>query len=242
LRFVDLGPEVRAAFTTSAFDLATASGRAALGAAWGGPLAFAQQVHGADLAWVDAPGPQRPGDGLAFPAGGALRRPNPPDLAGGLGQAAACDGLATGTDGIGLVIRVADCLPVLLADRAAGLVAALHAGWRGLLAGLLPAALAGLRQRGASQLRAALGPSICPSCYEVGADLARRAASLGHVASLDPNGAARLDLAASVRAQLARAGVEVVDGWEECTAQSARLFSWRARRQTGRQGAVIALA
>ncbi|MDR2252873.1 MAG: polyphenol oxidase family protein, partial [Bifidobacteriaceae bacterium] len=153
---VDLGPGVSAVFTTAAFDLADAAGRAALAAALGRPLVFANQVHGARLEWIDSLASGRP----------------------------TCDALASGEHGIGLVIRTADCVPVLLADVDAGIVAAAHAGWRGLLGGVLDAAVGGLRQRGARRIGAAIGPAICGDCYVVGEDLAARAAGAGHVTRL----------------------------------------------------------
>jgi YfiH family protein len=210
-------------------------------------LVIATQVHGTALTWFDsisaarwADRPAQVDPAAGRPAGdvGAAGRPAAPS---GAGQWPTCDALASAAGGIGLVVRVADCVPVLLADGAAGLVAAVHAGWRGLLAGVVPAALANLRARGALRLRAALGPSICADCYQVSPDLAKRAAEAGHAATVAADGTARLDLAASVRAQLARAGVEIAAGWAECTAESQRLFSWRQRRQAGRHGGIVML-
>jgi YfiH family protein len=149
--------------------------------------------------------------------------------------------LVTGLVGIGLVIRTADCVPLLLADPAERLVAAVHVGWRGLLAGMVGASLSELRRRGARHLRAAVGPAICGRCYEVGADLAAEARDQGHVTDLRADGSARLDVAASVVRQLRSGGVEAIWLVPECTAESDRLFSWRADRASGRQGAVIAL-
>jgi YfiH family protein len=212
---VDLGAGVRAAFTLRGFDLSQEAGRRALSDAWGGPLAFAIQVHGDRLVWV----------------GGAAAA----------GDWAEADALATDADGIGLVVRTADCVPVLLADPVARLVAAVHSGWRGLLAGVVPGAVRRLRSRGASDLRAAVGPAICGECYEVGADLAARAAAAGHVTGIGADGGPRLDVPGSVRRQLAASGVPVVADSRECTAESDRLFSWRARRDGGRQGGLISL-
>ncbi|MDR1441928.1 MAG: polyphenol oxidase family protein [Bifidobacteriaceae bacterium] len=218
---VDLAPGVEAWFTASEFDLATRGGREDLATHLGYPLVFANQVHGQDLAWVTpetlrhAPAPD------AFPT---------------------ADALATEVGGIGLVVRTADCVPLLLADPDRGLVAAVHVGWRGLLAGVAGAALEELRARGAGQLRAAVGPAICGDCYQVGQDVAKAAQRQGHVTTKGTDGIDRLDVAGSVVRQLRQAGLAPVSRVEECTAESSRLFSWRSGRATGRQGGVIALA
>jgi YfiH family protein len=272
---VDLGPRVRAGFTTTRFNLALAAGVAALRAAWGTPLALADQVHGATVAWVTRPGPAATAgpSGLVELARVGAVRAGPDALAGagpvgpgaggldgagvsvypacdalaagvdgaGVSVYPACDALVAGVDGIGLVIRTADCVPVLLADPSAALVAAVHAGWRGLMAGVVNAALGALQSRGARHVRAAIGPAICADHYQVGQDLAAAAAQAGHSVSRGPDGTAHLDVAASVRAQLEAGGARIVADLRECTAESARLFSWRARRDTGRQAALIAL-
>ncbi|MDR3360920.1 MAG: polyphenol oxidase family protein, partial [Bifidobacteriaceae bacterium] len=219
------------------FDLATSKGRQTLSQAWGGPLVFAEQVHSDRLSWIDETGD---GPATIWPGGG-------------------CDALATGLAGVALVARGADCVPVLLADPEARLVAAVHAGWRGLLAGVVPAAVQELRGRGARHLRAAIGPAICGECYEVGPGLAAKAQADGHIV-LDGGSARRgaggqdgdangppkaapdhLDVAASVRLQLERRGVAVAADLRQCTAESDHLFSWRARRDQGRQGGLVAL-
>jgi YfiH family protein len=110
-----------------------------------------------------------------------------------------------------LSVRSADCVPILLADRRGGAVAAIHAGWKGTAAGAAMVAVDALRSRYGSRpddVIAAVGPSIGPCCYEVGPDL------LGHFAShpeadtwfsKDPK--PHLDLWRATRDQIARAGV-----------------------------------
>jgi YfiH family protein len=214
---VDLGPGARSYFTTNQFDLATVEGRAALSDAVGLPLAFVKQVHGDRLCWVDQPTP----DPARYPTG---------------------DALGSRQRGIGLVIRTADCVPVLLADPERGLVAAVHVGWRGLMSDAVRSALAEVAGQDAGALRAAVGPAICGDCYQVGEDLAAEARRRGHVTGTSADGSARLDVAASVVAQLRRGGIERIEWVRECTRESERFFSWRRDRSAGRQGAVIALA
>jgi YfiH family protein len=207
--------------------LATAEGRERLGEQLQRPLVFANQVHGVRIEWW-------PGE----PGAQAVAGPNGPEPA----AYPTCDGLISGQRGIGLVIRTADCLPVLLADPERNLVAAIHAGWRGLLDGVIAAGLAELERAGARKPRAAIGPSICGKCYEIGDDLAELAGGQGRVVRRDQRGRALLDLADSAGRELEQAGVEVIWRSGECTAESGELFSWRADRSTGRQGGVIGLA
>lgn len=141
-----------------------------------------------------------------------------------------------GTDAAAAV-RVADCVPVLLADRESGRVAAVHAGWRGVEARVVEAALEKVGAPGG--IVAAIGPSIGPCCFEVGADVAAR---LGHV--VHKNGdKAYVDLRGAVRAQLvakgvANASVEDVPGCTRCDAD--RFHSYRRDGdESGRLVAVI---
>ncbi len=137
------------------------------------------------------------------------------------------DGLVTGLPGVVLVVRVADCVPVLLADAAAGVVGAAHAGRPGLVAGIVPAVVATMRERGAVRLRAWVGPHVCGSCYEVPAQLRDDVASVVPVSRAETSwGTPALDIGAGVRAQLAEAGVEVVDA-ARCTMEEDDLYSYR---------------
>ena len=80
------------------------------------------------------------------------------------------DALVTTVPGIALSVLTADCQPVLLADRAAGVIGAVHAGWKGTVSGLIEAAVAAMRALGADDITAVIGPSITQSAYEVGWD------------------------------------------------------------------------
>ncbi len=140
-------------------------------------------------------------------------------------------------------VQVADCLPVLLCDREGTSVAAAHAGWRGLAAGVLERTVAALESP-PEALLAWLGPAIGPRAFEVGADV------LDTFTGADPEAAVAFqavregkwlaDLYALARRRLAHAGVWAVYGGGFCTAgEPARFFSHRRDRVTGRQAAFI---
>lgn len=140
-------------------------------------------------------------------------------------------------------VLVADCMPVLFTDDAGTVVAAAHAGWRGLCAGVLEATLEAMRVP-APSVQAWLGPAIGPRAYEVGDDV--RAAFLardpGCAPAFAPDAAGRwrLDLFAVARRRLTRCGVRRIDGGEHCThSDAARFFSYRRDRVTGRMAALI---
>src|SRR5699024_2142060 len=77
----------------------------------------------------------------------------------------------TNLTGIGLAIMVADCTPAMLADPEVGLIAAVHAGRQGMAAGVVPTTLAAMREAGADRIHAVIGPSVCPRCHQVPAEL-----------------------------------------------------------------------
>jgi len=138
-----------------------------------------------------------------------------------------CDALVTDEPGVVLMVRVADCVPVLLADAEAGVVGAAHAGRKGMVGGVVTTCVEEMRHRGADQVVAWVGPHICGFCYEVPAELQ------GEVAAVEPTavsttswGTAGLDIGAGVRAQLERSGVRVVDA-ARCTRESEDLYSYR---------------
>ena len=153
------------------------------------------------------------------------------------------DAAVTGRAGTVCAVLTADCLPVLLCDRAGRRVGAAHAGWRGLLRGVLPAAVAALDSDPRDVL-AWLGPAIGPDAYEVGADvrdayLAADASAARHFA---PNARGRwqADLYGLARASLAAAGVEAVFGGGFCTfAERDRFFSHRREAPCGRMATLI---
>jgi polyphenol oxidase len=140
-------------------------------------------------------------------------------------------------------VQVADCLPVLFAARDAGAVAAAHAGWRGLAAGVLEATVARLGGDPA-ELIAWLGPAIGPAHFEVGEEV--RSAFLAHdpaaaqAFAANARGRWQCDLGALARQRLSRSGVSAVFGGGWCTyADPLRFFSYRRDGQCGRMAALI---
>jgi YfiH family protein len=133
-------------------------------------------------------------------------------------------------------VRTADCVPILLANSKTGVVAAVHAGWRGVVSGVVHAAF----EHGAFDL-AAIGPCIGACCFDVGSDVAAKLAP--HVVTRD--GRTRGDLRAAVRAQLQTHGLDPtrIDDVAGCTScDSARFFSHRRDGEgAGRHLAIIAV-
>ena len=157
----------------------------------------------------------------------------------------AADAIISATPGQVCAVLTADCLPVLLCDRQARHVAAIHAGWRGLLAGVVEASVEAFerRQVPASSILAWLGPAIGPSAYEVGNDV-WELCSLRYPDCLSALVSGRpehwqMDLYAVARGILERAGVTSVYGGDYCTFADQRFFSHRRDGVTGRQATLI---
>jgi polyphenol oxidase len=161
---------------------------------------------------------------------------------------------------VAIGVRAADCVPVLMADSRTGAVAAVHAGWRGTAAGAATAAVDALTREFATRpedLVAAIGPSICAACYQVGSELVDAFAAAGHARHLidrwfvttpPPRGSVgpsplRLDVAGANRDQLVLAGVpeENIHMSGLCTATNLDvLTSFRAEKErAGRLAGVI---
>ncbi len=164
------------------------------------------------------------------------------DAVPGEAEALVADGAATATPGIALAAMGADCAPIALANATA--CAAVHAGWRGLAAGVVQAGVRAVEALGSGPVVAVVGPCICARCYEFGADdLARVARAVGpEVVGATAAGAPALDLVAGIRAALRGAGVEAVEDVGVCTAESPDHYSYRRDGVTGRQAVVVALA
>jgi YfiH family protein len=195
-----------------------AENRRRLARATAGPLFVARQVHGTAIARV------RAGDDPAA-----------------LAQVEA-DGICSDSPGLAVGVFVADCIPALIVDPRTGSFAAVHAGWRGTVAGVLPAAVRTLgTEFGArpEDLRVALGPAIGPCCFEVGPEVVAAFEALFPDARArgivlpSPRGAAgkaNVDLKAANRLLLERSGVAPagLDAAPECThCERARFFSFR---------------
>jgi YfiH family protein len=149
------------------------------------------------------------------------------------------------TPGVVCVVMVADCLPVLFCDRTGSVVAAAHAGWRGLADGVLEATIAAMNVP-ASGLLAWLGPAIGPTVFEVGPEVRERFVSEipKAAACFLPGKGDRLfaDIFALARLKLQRAGIAeaAIHGGGVCTvSDSQRFFSYRRDGTTGRMGAFI---
>ncbi len=134
------------------------------------------------------------------------------------------DALWTGEPGLALCVATADCVPVALAGAAG--VAVAHAGWRGIVAGVVARAAAAVRA-GDDGSRAWIGPAIGACCYEVGPEVARAvvAASAPGVLCPGPGERPHLDLVAAVESQLRAAGVAVIERLGPCTRCSPELLS-----------------
>lgn len=139
-----------------------------------------------------------------------------------------------------LTMVTADCAAIALGSEE-GVFAAVHAGWRGLVAGVVEATATVMRSLGATAVRGALGPTIHAECYEFGAgDLDAVAARLGDgVRGRTASGRPALDLPAAVAAALEGGGIQPVPGVDACTACHGAYFSHRARGDTPRQALVV---
>jgi len=177
-----------------------------------------QQVHGAAVAMIDEDD-----------------RPAPADAAISLQRGRVC------------VVSIADCLPVLFADREGRAVGAAHAGWRGLAAGIIQNTAAAMRAGlgdADAVLLAYLGPAIGPTHFEVGEEvlvaMRERLPQAERAFVPTARGKYLADLFALARQALAQAGVDRVFGGGDCTyGDATRFFSYRRDRVTGRHAALI---
>jgi purine-nucleoside/S-methyl-5'-thioadenosine phosphorylase / adenosine deaminase len=140
-------------------------------------------------------------------------------------------------------VMTADCLPVLFCDRAGSVVAAAHAGWRGLLAGVLESAV-GAMKVDATNILAWLGPAIGAQCFEVGAEVQEAFIAADPSASLafTPKAGDKwlCDIYLLARQRLQRLGITGISGGESCTVSEPwRFFSYRRDGVTGRMASLI---
>jgi hypothetical protein len=189
-----------------------------------GPVHFPQQVHGPDVLAVDEQHAGRPRITL--------------------GGAHGVDALVTRLPGIPLGVRAADCMPVLLADSRHRVVGAAHAGRRGLVCGVLQNTVAAMVQLGADpqHITAVVGPSVCPRCYEVPAEMRDEvAAVVRRTAARTSSGMPAIDLQRGAVGVLKAAGVPTVGVVRICTVEDERFYSYRRDRVTGRFAGVVML-
>jgi len=197
------------------------------------PAAAADRRHGA----TEITGPTREQTGADPDSATTLTDPQADAIVG------------RGTDAA-LMVTVADCAPVLLACPTSRVIAAVHAGWRGVVAGVVPAAIERMRARGArvDEIRAAIGPCIGPEAFEVGDEVVAAFVATGLDHAIRPRHGRRstIDLVHAVTRQLSRAGVngQFIDRTSACTWRDAGdFFSYRRDgARSGRMAAMIAIA
>jgi YfiH family protein len=177
------------------------------------PWTWLTQVHGAAVAVVQAPG-------------------------GSAGQTA--DASVSAVPGVALAILTADCAPVAFASPE-GVIAVAHAGWRGLVAGVIDETVSAMRALGARSIVAALGPCIHAECYAFGPDDLTIAADLfgSAVRAETAEGRPALDIPRAVQVALDLAGAPMVVDAGICTSCSPDHWSWRARHDRQRQATVV---
>ncbi|MGN6370878.1 MAG: peptidoglycan editing factor PgeF [Phycisphaerae bacterium] len=158
------------------------------------------------------------------------------------------DAIVTSVPDVLLTIRIADCVPVLIASADGKVVAAIHAGWRGVVGNVVEKAIRGMREAGApaEAMAAAIGPCISTEHFEVGPEVAEEFTrqGLGDAVHPVPGKNPHIDLQRAVRMQLDHAGVNHVDGNGLCTFRDATDFYSHRRENgvTGRMAAVISTA
>ena len=183
----------------------------------------ARQIHGARHVRV---GPRHRGAGFT-------------DASSAVSNA---DALVTATKRLPVAVLTADCVPLVLGDPESGLVAVVHAGWRGVAAGIVAAALEVFAE--SDRVLAAIGPAIGPDHYEVGPDVALAVSAAtegGAILHGGARGNQRLDLPGTVVRILKERGARHVEPAGICTAcEPERFYSYRRDGETGRQALIAA--
>lgn len=202
---------------------AVIANRSALAAAMGlepSHLSFMHPDHGRGVAVVTQPGGVAPGAEIQH-----------------------VDAMVTDRPGIGLVALSADCVPALLVDPGARIVAAVHSGWRGLALDVVGCAVERMVAMGGSaeRVHAYLGPAICGRCYPVPPERAEQVGAVRPEAvTRAPDGQPAIDVRAGLAARLHELGarIELIGG---CTVEDPGLYSHRRDGRTGRQAGAIAI-
>jgi len=155
-------------------------------------------------------------------------------------EAPVADALVTGIPGITLAVMVADCIPLLLTSKE--VVAAVHVGRRGLINSVASKTIELMREMGAQDISATIGPAICGKCYEVSAEIHQEVVSNFPSADSRTNsGSLALDLPKALFTVLHGAGIAVDASYSACTVEDADLFSYRRDGVTGRQAGLVRL-
>jgi YfiH family protein len=192
-------------------ELATVLSNRALLANEVGPIQYMSQVHGNRVAVIEEITDEDP----------------------------TADALVTGIPGISVAVQVADCIPLLMYSEHS--VAAVHVGRKGLVNGVALTTVDVMREMGAKEITAIIGPAICGACYEVSQELHDEVATLHPMArSRTRQGTPALNLPAALIAVLGDHGIKVIDE-SRCTVENADLYSYRRDGVTGRQVGVISL-
>ena len=174
-------------------------------------LAFMNQVHGSTIVVVDSLSSIEP----------------------------TADAMVTQQKNLALAVLVADCIPLLMWDRAETTVAAVHVGRRGLVHLIALSTLTLMKEMGATDICAEIGPAICGACYEVGQDVFDEVVqNRSSAASKTLRGTLALNLPRALETALVDQGVEVIQS-NVCTVENEKYFSYRRDSVTGRQAGLI---
>jgi YfiH family protein len=196
------------------------------------PIAWVRQVHGCQVALLRAEGE---GEYSEAPVAELRDRFQ--------GQTEA-DAIVSDVSAAALAIRTADCAPILLASTDGRVVAAIHAGWRGVVAGVIAKAVMEMNSLGVTsgQIVAAIGPAIGVKYFEVGEEVAQQfsAAALGGAVHTAGYTKAHVDLAGAIKLQLRQSGISRMDGGALCTYCNADDF-FSHRRDNGITGRMVSL-
>ncbi len=176
---------------------------------------------------------------------GAPAHPGPPDPITGEILDTKADAIVTDDPSRILCVRVADCAPVLLSSDDGRVVAAVHAGWRGVIAGVAPEAVQAMRDLGATGIIAAIGPCISFEQFEVGPEVVAEFRKVFGAAApcrvtdpSDDHSKGYVDLQAALRHQLVAAGVGQIETIARCTFAEPELF-FSHRRDNGLTGRMV---
>lgn len=196
------------------------------------PMATVHQVHGCVVALLRAEDEGEYSESAAAEIQDRFR-----------GQTQA-DAIVSDVSSAVLAIRIADCAPILLASHDGRIVSAIHAGWRGVVSGVIARSIAEINTLGiqTEKIIAAIGPAISMKYFEVGAEVAQAFVSAGLGAAVETTGYPKphIDLAGAIKLQLRQCGITHIDGGNLCTYANAADF-YSHRRDHGLTGRMVAI-